>query len=301
MSVDEEDNRYKAMVAYSDDLGGSWSDPVTVNDNTNEGEPANPALAVNSDGVLGVTFNDRRDSPGSDCYTLYFAASVDGGETFLPNVNVSGRLTCPNSPGNWAPSAFSFLDIPLDRSENRRLPTIGMTTVPGRFANGGDTQGLAAASDGSFHAAWIGDESGVMQLKWNRFTVDPSAIPTGVGEEREDLSTQLTLEVSEPAIDFENQAVTIDIRLVNPLPHSVEGPFTVVVETMQSAMEELTVGNADNGLAGKGAAWDFEVPALGPGGESEVRTFRFDFSGGVPEEPGEPLRAAFVILGRKKT
>jgi len=51
-----------------------------------------PAVAVNANGVVGVSWYDRRDNVGDDlAYAVRFAASLDGGETFTPSVRVSEK------------------------------------------------------------------------------------------------------------------------------------------------------------------------------------------------------------------
>jgi hypothetical protein len=78
-------DKYSVRAAYSADLGKTWSTPAVVNDNTGANTPANPAIAVNRDGAVAVVFNDRRDDPAGECYRLYAAVSLDGGETYAPN------------------------------------------------------------------------------------------------------------------------------------------------------------------------------------------------------------------------
>jgi hypothetical protein len=296
--TDLEGKKYVAKVAYSADLGKTWSSPVVVNDNTNDGEPANPAIAVNKDGVVGVVFNDRRDDPKNSCYRLYFAASVDGGETFLPNVKASEGATCPLDPGNWAVAAFSFLDLPLDLSKEKRRPAISFTGVPERWPNGGDTQGFVAGPDGVFHSAWINGESGVMQLWSKDFTVNTRTL-LKAAPSREDLSRQLTLDVSDPILDFDAHTVSVKVRIENPLAVSVEGPFSVALDDVISVLKDFHVVNADNGLGAKGAVWNFTgTTSLQSKQKTEEKIFKWTFTGGPPEEPDEPLRAHFLILGR---
>jgi hypothetical protein len=298
--VDLAGERYEVKVASTSDLGRTWTAPVRVNDNAGTGDPANVAVAVNRDGTVGVVFNDRRDDPRNDCYRFYVTASVDGGATFLPNTKVRDGETCPNAPGNWAPMAMSFLDLPLDLTKEARRPAIAMSGVPARFPNGGDTQGLVAAPDGTFHAVWINGESGVMQPWHTAFHVDPGARITTTAA-RTDHSRELKLDVSTPTIDFSTHTIAFDVRIENPLPSPVAGPLTVVLDDLQSALTDVRAANAENGRAGKGAEWTFVMPgdgALAPGAKSAARMFRFSFTGGVPDKPGEPLRAHFLILGR---
>ncbi len=299
--------KYDVEVTHSSDLGKTWSSPVAVNDNTNTDSPANPAIAVNKDGLVGVVWNDRRNDPKNSCFRLYFSVSADGGDTFLPNVPASDAPTCPVAAANWPVDAFSFLDLPLDLSKEKRLPAIAMSGAPERWPNGGDTQGLVAGPDGVFHSAWINGDgaSGTMELWYKEFSVDKNALPrSAASHSREDLSRQLTLDISQPQIDFTAHTLSVRVQLVNPLPVTVTGPFTVVLNDVQSSLKDLRVVNAGNGLPGKGAFWNFRVSGgetLQPKQKSEVEEFRWQFSGGAPDPPGEPLRAHFLILGQAKT
>ena len=68
-----------------------------------------------------------------NCFDVYFTASPDGGETFLPEVRVSSATSCPDTP------------------QNKGVFDPGMT-----FGAGGDCSGLAATLDGAFHVVWSG-------------------------------------------------------------------------------------------------------------------------------------------------
>jgi hypothetical protein len=140
--LDAGDGHDQVMAASSPDGGGSWSKPVRVNDNESPSNQSNPAIAVDGEGVVGVSWNDRRADPADLCYQPHFAASADGGASFSPNVEVSSDLTCP--AGSHAEGT------PLDSDY--------------RYLNGGDTQGLVGLPLGGFHLAWIKGGAGQMQL-----------------------------------------------------------------------------------------------------------------------------------------
>src|SRR5262245_7763249 len=93
--TDISSGRGRIMSAHSSDAGKTWSQPIAVDDDVpahgpNAGPDAfMPAVAVNRDGVVGVTWYDRRDNPDNQGYTVRFAASLDGGTTWLPSARVS--------------------------------------------------------------------------------------------------------------------------------------------------------------------------------------------------------------------
>lgn len=79
---------------------------------------------MNREGIVAVTWNDRRHDPEGRCYHHYVALSRDGGRTFGEGHQVSEEETC-------FPSGY-------------------------RWQNGGDTNGLVALPDGSFRVVWAG-------------------------------------------------------------------------------------------------------------------------------------------------
>jgi hypothetical protein len=139
-------------LSSSTDRGDSWSAPVRVNDNlVRKGErgpdQANAAVAVNADGVVGISWYDRRNDPEGNGWQLFFTASLDGGKTFLPNKQVSTVLSHPDVPGNR-----------IRRRQN--YPE----TIAQAWPVGGDYSGLTASTDGCFHAIWTDTRTGVYQL-----------------------------------------------------------------------------------------------------------------------------------------
>ena len=143
---DRRNGRSQVWFASSTDKGATWSPSRVVTDNpaTDLNDQFMPTVAVNKDGVLGLLWYDRRDNPDNLSYYARFAASLDGGATWLPSVRVSAE---PYVSGPVAKrSAFA--------------------------GNGGDTAGLATAADGAFHPVWVDDRTGVPQVYTARVTVN---------------------------------------------------------------------------------------------------------------------------------
>ena len=138
------------LVHSSDNSGEKWSQPVRAD--AAGGEVAfrrPPALAVNRDGVVGVTWYERRKEADRQCQHLYFTTSLDGGKTFLPEVRVSSAPSCPET------------------TRNGRVAT--------RWPAGGDYSGLAAAADGTFHVLWADSRDGIYRLWTAPVTVKETA------------------------------------------------------------------------------------------------------------------------------
>jgi hypothetical protein len=128
------------QISFSDNHGENWSAPTTVTDTDWAVNQETPAIAVNRDGVVGIVWYDTRNSDVGDCFDIYFTASLDGGQTFLPNLRVTPETSCPRSEEN---------------------PFQGLSR---RWAFGGDYSGLAAAADGTFHLFWADTHTGLYQI-----------------------------------------------------------------------------------------------------------------------------------------
>jgi len=125
------------LILHSPDRGERWLDPVRMNIREGEvGIRRTPSIAVNNNGIVGVSWYERRE--GGLCQHIYFAASLDGGRTFLPEVRISTAESCPENPRNGRAAE--------------------------RWPFGGDYSGLAASADGTFHILWADSRDGIYQL-----------------------------------------------------------------------------------------------------------------------------------------
>ena len=84
-------------VRFSDDNGTTWSAPTRVNDDPlgNGKSQFLPAIAVDQvTGDVAVTWYDTRNSGAANNTTQVFgSASLDGGATWLPNVQISAGIS----------------------------------------------------------------------------------------------------------------------------------------------------------------------------------------------------------------
>jgi murein DD-endopeptidase MepM/ murein hydrolase activator NlpD len=80
-----DNNKSKLFFVKSADHGNTFSSPVTVTDSN--AVPQNPALFVDANTNIYVSWDDSRIS-GLD-QRIYFAKSVDGGNTFGPNILIT--------------------------------------------------------------------------------------------------------------------------------------------------------------------------------------------------------------------
>jgi hypothetical protein len=129
---------------HSSDRGERWTKPIRVNQASGTSPYVRtPSLAVNRDGVVGIAWYDGRNARERYkrdfiCQEIYFTASLDGGDTFLPEMKVSSEKSCPMSPENGE--------------------------AAWRWPAGGDYMGLAAAPDGQFLLVWADSRTGRYEL-----------------------------------------------------------------------------------------------------------------------------------------
>ncbi len=162
---DSRHGRYRLLFARSSNRGANWSEPVLLNGDV----PADSlqfqvAIAVNKDGVVGVSWYDTRDVPDGSGFDEYFTASVDGGKSFLPPVRVSSDSSRFVGQGNLR------MD-PIVSGHKDEL-YMSLLSAGSRWGNGGDYMGLAAGADGAFFPFWADSRTGTFQMYTARVTVE---------------------------------------------------------------------------------------------------------------------------------
>ncbi|MGH9367835.1 MAG: sialidase family protein, partial [Thermoanaerobaculia bacterium] len=125
---------YRILFSSSADRGKTWSEPkpldARVPSSTHQFQPA---LAVNPDGVLAVTWYDTRDSSEASHFHQYFRASLDGGETFLPTIQISSAPSNLKGQGNMLVTPTVFV--------HEETISMGLLSAASRWASGGDYMG----------------------------------------------------------------------------------------------------------------------------------------------------------------
>ena len=168
--TDSRSARAEVYLSWSRDRGQTWSLPKAVNDDAPHVNGASPndfhgAVAVNKDGIVGVSWYDRRENPDDLGWRQRFAASLDGGVTFSPSVAVSEALY-----------DLSRNDPPaVNEKVERTVLSTGAKFMNPRWAfvnNGGDTGSIVADANGAFHAFWTDNRTGKAQLWTSIVTVE---------------------------------------------------------------------------------------------------------------------------------
>lgn len=92
----------QVYVRHSEDNGATWSAPVKVNDDLGEASHFLPRLALDqTTGSLAVTWYDTRNDPLRVSTQLFGAFSINGGESFTPNQQISAGTS--NVEGSYPP------------------------------------------------------------------------------------------------------------------------------------------------------------------------------------------------------
>jgi hypothetical protein len=279
---DERSGRAEILLSYSPDRGKNWSEPLVVNDDhTAKGlsggpDHLHPQVAVNNDGVVGVTWYDRRDNPEDLGYWVRFAASLDGGETFLPSVRVSEAPMSHSEKEKWIVHGFSFpAASPVSNGLNLML------VLDNWHYHAGDTVGLAADAEGVFHPIWIDNRTGIHQVWTAPIKVNAKARPHGSPElaNLPDVTEYLELVLANVRYDRQHDIVSVDVRLKNISEKTVLGPLKMRVMKILSELGNPQILNAENGEKGPGAVIAFEaVPKLNPQEVSTAKRLEFQLS-----------------------
>jgi hypothetical protein len=263
---------YDVYLAWSSNKGKTWSSPIIINDNPPCINPAIgpdhtcPAVAVNKNGIVAVQWYDRRDDGASiksmtwdpsikkivvehdNRWQLYFAASLDGGETFLPNKKVSLALFSNDAPNNW---------IPMVEGES-----LSFYLPHNRYACAGKVGSFAASSDGIFHTFWVDSRTGISQIWTAPVQVKAKAFPNGSQENANlvDISPWIKLEVSNTKFILRDKTFEFDVMLCNSTKdQTFINPLKVRLLAAESMHGRWEVQEADNNIKGAGAIWDFST------------------------------------------
>jgi hypothetical protein len=269
---DFQSGKYRMVISHSSDNGKVWSKPVRIDTKA----PAStiqyqPAIAVNSEGTVGVTWFDTRNSEDQSRYDQYFAASVDGGNTFLPAVRISLESSIPGGSGNQQliPSATVM--------QGKLL--MDFLSAYSRWRSGGDYMGLDTDINGAFHSLWSDSRTGTFQINTAAVRViknsNANADPVAHKEEKE-LTDQVEIVFDRTKYDAASKTLEVPIHIKNVSSETIYGPVRLemasvgggfdwedAAENKKNAPEIL---NATNGKKGEGAAFDFS-PALGSEGQ----------------------------------
>jgi hypothetical protein len=305
-SVWEDARLARILFSHSSDRGKTWTAPRAIDDGIpRTAKQWQPAISVNKDGVVAVTWFDTRDLADSRQYHQYFAASLDGGDTFLPAVRVSSAPSDPHGPGNSQISPIVFVE--------KEEVALSFLSAASRWASGGDYMGLAADKNGVFHPFWADSRSGTFQVYTASVSValpraDEKTAGGGASKPAEPVASAAAKPpalvesslvhkvefVFDPTrFDVNKKQVEMPVRLKNVSAQPIYPPIRVEItgfgfpeyesadDLKRDAENAPSALNSANGKAKEGAAFDFggalTGPALEPGAQTNPVSFRFQF------------------------
>ena len=297
--VDFRHGRPRILFSSSKDRGKSWSEARQLDSKI----PATarqwqPVVATNKDGVVAVSWYDTRNSKDGREYEQYFAASIDGGETFLPSVKVSSAPSNPKGPGNAVMTPMIY--------EYQKKLNLSFLSAASRWGSGGDYMGLTADKDGNFHPFWADSRSGTFQIYTAQVKVDvpkaepppppgaPAAppAPKPVEKVETDLVGRVEVIFDPTRYDAASKELMIPIRLKNVSDQPIYPPLKLEVmgigfpefeseddkkENAENAPEAV---NSINGKKEIGALFDLNeglagLDSLEPGAQTGPLVLRF--------------------------
>ena len=313
---DARSGKYKILFSYSADRGKTWSAPRPVDASS----PATasqwqPAIAVNKDGVVAVTWFDGRNPADKREYQEYLAVSVDGGETFTPPVTVSSAPSHPDGPGNSQLSPMVWV--------HEGEIALSLISAASRWGSGGDYMGLAADKAGVFHPFWADARSGTFQVYTADVRVEvpkapepgkpapPAAAPAKPALSEAALTDRIEFIFDPTRYDAAKKQVEIPVRIRNTSTEPIYPPIRLEIlgfgfpqyesedDKKRNAENAPTALNSSNAKTKEGATFDLGKTiagseALQPGALSNPFVIRLQLVDPT-KMPGVRLKATGMV------
>jgi hypothetical protein len=257
-------DHYVLRFACSKDKGATWSAPQAVAEAAGA-EQFRPSIAVNRDGVVGVSWFDSRLANGKPAYDEFFAASLDGGESFLPALRVSQESSRLHPAGNFV--FKPTIDSRRIAGSSGNL-SLSFTDTDDRFPDEGDYMGMAADAAGAFHPFWSDTRTGSAQAWTAGIIVSDSAArdgrnkPSSVGGPpvatiATPISRKIEVVLDPARLDRASGIEEIPIRIKNISDAPLCTPLTAELTDLSADVGTPEVINSSNGMRSKGALFDY--------------------------------------------
>ena len=276
--TDARSGHSRIMFTYSADRGATWSKPSIVDqipgNLSHSPDSFMPTLAVNKDGIVGLSWDDRRENPDNIGYYARFTASLDGGESWLPSVRLAERPALfRQGPEGETISSYATDDGP-------NPTTVRIVRAPEFHA--GDTAGLCADANGVFHALWVDNRDGRDQAYTSAIAVPGVAVKNGDADlsSLTQVASLLAFDIKNVDYDTKRQTLVLQASLRNKSKDIVRGRLLLRILSLTSQAGAVTITNAENGVGGPGATFDFTklvpVDGLKPNESTEAKTIDFE-------------------------
>lgn len=222
-------------LAHSTDGGQTWSMPIRIGalaaTHPQDLVQKFPMIQVNAKGVVGVSWFDNRQALHKPAYDIYFTASTDGGESFLPEVRVSTGTSFNSRAVDGQPSIY---DNPYQFPEG----TYAFTSMYLMRSLAADYSEMSVDSAGRFHPVWPDARSGTFQLYTSAIRVsDPVSCSRQASADDFDYRKSLSYVFGTSEWDEAKGVVTIPVRFVNTSDKTLTSPIQVRV-TQQGGIQD---------------------------------------------------------------
>jgi hypothetical protein len=256
----------QVLLSHSDRPGERWSDPVLVN---RRGGPAfRPDLAVNTNGILGISFYDRRASESGLGWRARFAASRDGGVTVGPSI-----------PTSEAPYRYAWNGGLVVEGESGRGRRHEATAYLHAFnESGGHTAGLTADATGTFYPFWVDNRTGTPQMWTAPVEVAGRAIRHNhpALSDVEDITGRTALRIEEARYNDSTQVATLRVRLHNVSQDTLRAPMALRLIDLWSEFGEARLAGRLKGTRPHGTVLPIAARGSGRTLAPQARTDPFE-------------------------
>ena len=292
---DSQAGRSRILFSHSEDRGLHWSEPAMIDPSVpKEAYQYQPVVAVNRDGVVGVTWFDTRGTADASEYDQYFTASLDGGRTFLAPARISSAPSRPKGAGNLTFGAMA--------GQYKQTRYLQLVSAASRWVSGGDYMGLAPDKDGAFHPFWSDSRTGTFQIYTASVSVlrppapekaAAAAAPVAKPAPRvaSDIGARIEFVFDPTRYDEAKKEAEVPIRIKNVSKQPIYPPLTLEVlgfdldepDVFKYPYPPIYVVNAPNGKRGEGAVFDFSsalgnLESLAPGAQTGPVVIKFQFT-----------------------
>jgi len=314
---DAKAGRHRVLFSHSEDRGLHWSEPMMLDATApKEAYQYQPVVAVNQDGVVGISWFDTRGTSDASQYNEYFTASLDGGKTFLAPVRVSSAPSRPKGAGNLTFGAMA--------GQYKQTRYLQLVSAASRWVSGGDYMGLAPDKDGAFHPFWSDSRTGTFQIYTASVSVVRPPAPEKPGAAaaaakapappprvKADVGSRIEFVFDPTRYDEATKEAEVPIRISNVSKEPIYPPITLEVlgfdlddpEIFKYPYPPMYVVNSPNGKRGEGAVFDFSsalgsLDSLAPGAQTGPIVIKFQFTD-PSEVPAIRYRVEGMVEGEK--
>jgi hypothetical protein len=239
---------------------------------------------VNNDGIIAVSWYDRRDDPENRNYRLRMSASLDGGESWAPSVPVSEADFIFRAPAEFPTKAWVSGGGDLRAREKTDHFDVSVQPGPRLYTSSGDYAALVAGADGRFHTFWVDNRTGVAQLYTASAKVEGKSIKNGWAElaGMENVTSKLNLRATQSEWEPKSRSITLAFQFTNTSKDTIRGPLRMRLTNLRGDLGNPVLDLPAGRQRGSGALVDLEglIPESGllPGATSEKKQLvvRFD-------------------------